>query len=87
MKRFYEFYSGKLPQLWQFLGLSWGHHRLILDKIKDTNEAKYYVESSVKMGWTRNLLLNFIKADTYKNAKLRPKANSFKKTLPDWLRK
>jgi len=29
MKRFYEFYSGKLPQLWQFLSLSWGHHRLI----------------------------------------------------------
>ena len=39
MKRFYEFYLGKLPQLWQFLGLSWGHHRLILDKMKGENPS------------------------------------------------
>jgi predicted nuclease of restriction endonuclease-like (RecB) superfamily len=83
MKRFYEFYSGKLPQLWQFLGLSWGHHRLILNKIKDSSEALYYVEAAVKMGWTRNLLLNFIKADSYRNAKLLPKANNFKRALPE----
>jgi len=43
----------------------------------------YYVESAVKMGWTRNLLLNFIKAEAYKNAKLLPKVNNFKKTLPE----
>ena len=43
----------------------------------------YYVESAVKMGWTRNLLLNFIKAEAYKNAKLLPKINSFKRTLPE----
>jgi predicted nuclease of restriction endonuclease-like (RecB) superfamily len=41
------------------------------------------VESATKMGWTRNLLLNFIKADSYKNAKLLPKANNFKKALPE----
>jgi|GEM_PF-5599198 len=29
----------------------------------------YYAEAAIKMGWTRNLLLNFIKADTYHNAK------------------
>ena len=83
MKRFYEFYSEKLPQPVAVLNLSWGHHRLILNKIKDSNEALYYVEAAIKMGWTRNLLLNFIKADSYKNAKLLPKANNFKKALPE----
>ncbi len=87
MKRFYEFYSGKLPQLWQFLNLSWGHHRLILDKIKNVNEALYYAEAATKMGWTRNLLLNFIKADSYKNAKLLPKMNNFEKALPEDMQK
>jgi len=88
MKRFYEFYSventgKKLPQPVAVFELSWGHHRLILNKIKDTGEALYYVESAIKQGWTRNLLLNFIKADTYKNAKLLPKTNNFKKALPE----
>ncbi|MCL2182993.1 MAG: PDDEXK nuclease domain-containing protein [Chitinispirillia bacterium] len=88
MKRFYEFYSvenidKKLPQSVAVFELSWGHHRLILNKISDLDEARYYVESAIKMGWTRDLLLNFIKADAYKSAKLLPKTNNFKKALPE----
>jgi predicted nuclease of restriction endonuclease-like (RecB) superfamily len=99
MKRFYEFYteenqilpqavaeSGsreKLPQV--VAELPWGHNRLILSKIKDKEEALYYVEAAVKMGWTRNLLLNFIKADTYRNVKKMPKLNNFRTTLPEHL--
>ncbi|MDR3000972.1 MAG: PDDEXK nuclease domain-containing protein, partial [Fibromonadaceae bacterium] len=86
MKRFYEFYSTKIidEKLRQAVAvLSWGHHLLIINKIKDVNEALYYVESAIKMGWTRNLLLNFIKADSYKNTKLLPKMNNFKKALPE----
>jgi predicted nuclease of restriction endonuclease-like (RecB) superfamily len=87
MKRFYEFYCGKLPQPAAVFGLSWGHHRLILSKVKDVDEALYYVESAIKMGWSRNLLLNFIKVDSYKSAKLLPKTNNFKKALPEALQK
>ena len=90
MKRFYEFYTEthqKLPQsvavsenniLPQVVAvLPWGHNRLILSKIKDKQEALYYAEAAVKMGWTRNLLLNFIKADTYGNARELPKLHNF----------
>ena len=86
MKRFYEFYSVEIidEKLRQSVAvLSWGHHLSIINKIKDLNEALYYVEAAVKMGWTRNLLLNFIKADSYRNAKLLPKANNFKRALPE----
>jgi predicted nuclease of restriction endonuclease-like (RecB) superfamily len=86
MKRFYEFYSAEImdEKLRQSVAvLSWGHHLLIINKIKDLNEALYYVEAAAKMGWTRNLLLNFIKTDSYKNAKLLPKTNNFKKALPE----
>jgi len=65
--------------------LPWGHNRLILSKIKDKKEALYYAEASVKMGWTRNLLLNFINADTYRNAKELPKLHNFETTLPEHL--
>ena len=99
MKRFYEFYADDeqiLPQPVaeserQILPhvvaeLPWGHNRLILSKIKDKKEALYYAEAAVKMGWTRNLLLNFIKADTYHNAKELPKLHNFETTLPEHLR-
>jgi predicted nuclease of restriction endonuclease-like (RecB) superfamily len=98
MKRFYEFYAEeneKLPQLVAELSLQklpqvvavlpWGHNRLILNKIKDRQEAFYYAEAAVRMGWTRNLLLNFIKADTYRNAKELPKLHNFETTLPEHL--
>jgi len=73
----------KLPQL--VAELPWGHNRLILSKIKNKEEALYYTEAAVKMGWTRNLLLNFIKADTYKNAKKLPKLHNFETALPQHL--
>ena len=70
MKRLYEFYTDDYqisphavaefdnnipPQA--VAVLPWGHNRLILSKIKDRQEAIYYAEASVKMGWTRNLNL------------------------------
>jgi len=98
MKRLYDFYSEDdqiLPQAVAFSDdnilpqavavLPWGHNRLILSKIKDRQEALYYAEASVKMGWTRNLLLNFIKADTYHKSKELPKLHNFETTLPDHL--
>ena len=98
MKRFYEFYADDqiLPQLvavsennilpQPVAELPWGHNRLILSKIKNIQEALYYAEAAVKMGWTRNLLLNFIKADTYHNAKELPKLHNFETALPEHLR-
>ena len=37
------------------------------------------------MNWSRDVLLNFIKADSYKHAKLQPKLHNFDKTLPEHL--
>ena len=48
--------------------LPWGHNRLILSKIKDREEALYYAEAAVKLGWTRDLLLNFRELNNDNNA-------------------
>lgn len=99
MKRFYEFYAECHHQILpQFAAVSdddilpqavavlpWGHNRLILSKIKDLREALYYAEAATKMGWTRNILLNFIKADTYHNVKELPKLHNFETALPEHL--
>jgi predicted nuclease of restriction endonuclease-like (RecB) superfamily len=92
MKRFYEFYSAdtevlgdeKLRQA--VAELPWGHHLLILNKVKDRAEAAFYVESAVEMVWTRDVLLNFIKADAYRHSKILPKDHNFDRTLPENMR-
>ena len=84
MKLLYEFYSGLPQKVQQAVALlPWGHHILILSKIYDREEALFYVESAIKQAWSRNILLHFIKADSYRNAKLLPKTNNFKKALPE----
>jgi len=58
---------------------------LIMSKVSDLVEAKYYIELTHEHSLSRNVLLNFIKADSYKNAKLMPKHNNFARTLPEHL--
>jgi predicted nuclease of restriction endonuclease-like (RecB) superfamily len=86
MKRFYEFYCIADEKVQRSVALlPWRHNILIISKIKDIEEAYYYAESSIKMGWTRDVLLNFIKADAYRNSKILPKQHNFNKALPEHL--
>jgi predicted nuclease of restriction endonuclease-like (RecB) superfamily len=86
MKRFYEYYALSNEKLRQAVAvLPWKHNLLIMSMSKSIEEARFYVESVVDMGWTRNVLLNFIKADTYSHAKLLPKQHNFERALPELL--
>ena len=62
MRRFYSRYSNneKLRQL--VAEIPWGQNLLILTKIKDDNEAEFYLTATKEYGWSRNVLLNQIKA-------------------------
>lgn len=46
----------------------WGHHVLLLGKIKSPPELFYYVRATARFGWSRNVLLNQIKAGAYERA-------------------
>ena len=86
MKRFYEFYSDEDEKLRQAAALlPWMHNVLIIKKVKAVDEARFYIESATQMGWSRNVLLNFIKAETYKHSRLLPKQHNFEKALPEHL--
>jgi len=84
MKRFYEFYALADEKVQRSVALlPWRHNLLIISKTKSLVEAKFYIEQAYENNWTRNVLLNFIKADTFRNAKLLPKLHNFDKTLPE----
>jgi len=86
MKRFYEFYYQADAKLQRCVAvLPWRHNILIISKSKSINEAGFYVNSALEMGWTHDILLNFIKADTYNHTKTFPKQHNFKNALPEHL--
>lgn len=81
MRMFYLEYRDdvKLAQLVPVL--PWGHNILIMQKVKSAKVREYYIKSSIKFGWSRNVLLNQIKADAHIMS-LKQKTHNFPKTLP-----
>lgn len=51
------------PQL--FALIPWGHHREIISKSKSVEEALFYILKTIDGNWSRDTLLNCIKADLY----------------------
>lgn len=74
--------SFTLRQLDAICSVPWGHHLLIIDKVKgDTAKALFYVRKTVENGWSRSVLLNWIETDLYERE---GKAiSNFKAMLPD----
>jgi len=61
--------------------IPWGHHKYIIDKCESVHEALFYVQKTIKNGWSRAMLMNFIDADLYQS---QGKAiNNFDRLLPD----
>lgn len=48
-----------------FMCVPWGHHIQILSKCKNIDEALFYIVRTASEGWSRNTLMNCIKADYY----------------------
>lgn len=62
--------------------IPWGHHKLILDKVKgDIKKALFFVSQTLENGWSRSLLLNWIDTGLYERS---GKAmTNFKQTIPE----
>lgn len=76
--------SIKLPQYVTELGIlayvPWGHHAEILAKCKTLDEALFYLSRTITENWSRNTLMNCIKADLYHTSG--GAISTFAKTLP-----
>lgn len=65
--------------------IPWGHHLLILDKLSDPATRLWYLQATARFGWTRNVLLNQIKAGAYERAVTEKKTHNFPLALPKHL--
>jgi predicted nuclease of restriction endonuclease-like (RecB) superfamily len=67
-----------LPQL--VATLPWGHHRVLLDRIKDHATREWYLKAAVEYGWSRNILVHQIEGRLHER---QGKAlTNFSRTLP-----
>jgi len=83
MKRFYERYYQSDTKLQRSVAvLPWRHNLLILEKTQDDLEALFYAQEVLSKGWSRDLLLNAIKMDTYGQVQSQIATNNFSETLP-----
>ena len=80
MKLFYEEY--KDDSIWPQLvaKLPWGHNILLIEKIKDKNVRRVYLEAAVENGWSRNVLDLQIKSGYHK--RVGASVNNFKALAP-----
>jgi len=63
----------------------WGQNLLILNKLSDSEARLYYLRATARFGWSRNILLNQIKAGTYERAVTEKKTHNFPLALPEHL--
>lgn len=83
MRRFYQEYA-QYPNLRQVVAeIPWGHHLVILNKVKEIDAREYYLQAIMQCGWSRNILLHQINAKAFERQRLLPKQHNFKKTLPN----
>lgn len=84
MARFYsEYQSNAILQ--PLVGeISWTKHILILTKCKDTQERRFYILSTKRFGWTKNVLLHQIEAKAFENYLLGQ--SNYDNTLPETIK-
>lgn len=60
--------------------LPWGHHQLLLDKVKTVEERRFYIQKCAEIGWSRNIMLHQIESGLYNRQGAL--TNNFDETLP-----
>ena len=63
--------------------IPWGQNLLILNKLSAVSARLYYLRATASFGWTRNVLLNQIKAEAYERAVTEKKSHNFPLALPE----
>ncbi len=84
MQKFAKEYKNDNKFLQEVLAnLSWNHNQLILDKIKNDKERKWYAIKSLENGWSTTVLVHQIELKLYeRQALIENKTTNFDETLP-----
>ncbi len=82
MKKFAEEYSDFEFVQEVLAQITWYHNIVLMDKINDIEERKWYIKEIVKNGWSSNMLKMQINGKVYERQALAEKITNFDLTLP-----
>lgn len=82
IRQWHLFYADKSQFVPQAVAqIPWGHNRLIISKVKDTEEALWYAQATVENGWSRDVLELKIEKNEYH--RVGRSLTNFSRTLPE----
>ena len=82
MAKFAETYSDREFVQQVVAQIPWGHNIVLMDKIANPEERKWYIEKSAQNGWSRNVLVHQIESGLYQRQVLADKVTNFENRLP-----
>ncbi|HAE60883.1 MAG TPA: DUF1016 domain-containing protein, partial [Eubacteriaceae bacterium] len=71
-----------LPQKELLQMVSWSHHCILMDKVPDIPERYWYMQQTIKNGWSRNILALQIESNLFERQVNVVKIQNYKDTLP-----
>jgi predicted nuclease of restriction endonuclease-like (RecB) superfamily len=80
MKKFYLEYKDDEEVQQLVAQVPWGHNIILMEKVKDKEVRKVYIEGILKNGWGRNMLS--IQIDNGYHLRIGASNNNFENTLP-----
>ena len=83
MKAFYNEYKDDVEFVQLVAQLPWKHNITLMQKVKDKNIRKWYMEKCLEEGWSNDILVYQIDTDLYKRQIENAKHNNFKVTLKE----
>lgn len=83
MKTFYNEYKDDAEFVQLVAQLPWKHNITLMQKVKDKNIRKWYMEKCLEEGWSNDILVYQIDTDLYKRQIENAKHNNFKVTLKE----
>ena len=82
MAKFAASYSDKEFVQQVVAQIPWGQNVVLLDKVSDDTSRRWYIDSCIKNGWSRNVLVHQIESGLYERQALPDKVNNFAAALP-----
>lgn len=62
--------------------IPWGHNVILLDKVREHDKRRWYIEKCITNGWSRSVLVHQIESGLYERQALAQKISNFENRLP-----
>ena len=82
MRAFAEVWGDKAIVQQLAAQIPWSHNCVLLDKVKNYDRRRWYIQKTIEHGWSRSILVHQIESKLYDRQAVADKSTNFSLTLP-----